>query len=130
MIVTGGEGWHKSVGVSVEIFNPHTKHSCRLPDLPGKARHAHSQCGRLICGGCCSSSSLQSCLKLNPLTGAFTPTSVKLLERRHSRLCWDVEGEGGPSLIIGGKHSPSSTELVNSDGLSSSASFNLQYDTV
>ena len=74
------------------------------------------------------SKTTQSCLKLNPLTGVFTPTSVKLVEERWTHLCWDVEGEGGPTLIIGGTGSPRSTELVTSDGLSSSANFSLQYD--
>ena len=129
MLLTGGEP-SESVGVSVEVFNPHTNHSCRLPDLPDEKRWDHSQCGGMICGGNRSpTTALRSCLKLNPLTGAFTPTSVRLVEKRYNHLCWDVEGEGGPTLLIGGGLSPRSTELVNSDGLSSSASFTLQYDT-
>ena len=127
VIVTGGRPG-VLLGVSVEVFNPHTNHSCSLPDLPGGMRDSHSQCGGIICGGE-DSSTQQSCLKLNPLTGAFTPTSVRLVESRYAHLCWDVEGEGGPSLLIGGWLSPYSTELVNSDGSSSSASFTLQYDT-
>ena len=121
------------VGFKVEIFNPKTNHSCNLPNLPTisgsrEVRYQHSQCGGMICGGGYNSSTQRSCLKLNPLTGAFTPTSVRLVENRGGHLCWDVEGEGGPTLLIGGTDSPRSTELVNSDGLSSSASFNLQYD--
>ena len=126
VIVTGGRP--SPVGVSVEVFNPHTKHSCSLTHLPGHEIFLHSQCGRMICGGI-SFSNQQSCLKLNPLTGAFTPTYGKLVEKRYNHLCWDVEGEGGPTLLIGGQFSPRSTELVSSDGLSSSASFTLQYDT-
>ena len=129
MIVTGGQSY-SSVGVSVEIFNPHTNHSCSLPDLPGEARWQHSQCGGMICGGGdFNTSTYQSCLKLNPLTGAFTPTSVSLVEERDYHLCWEIEGKGGPTLLIGGEFSPRSTELVNSDGSSSSTSFTLQYDT-
>ena len=120
-----------SVGVRVEVFNPHTNHSCNLPDLPGEVRYSHSQCGRMICGGGASTLSTRSCLKLNPLTRAFTPTSVRLIKKRKDHLCWDVEGEGGPTLLIGAWHSDSrhSTELVNSDGSSFSASFTLKYDT-
>ena len=117
------------VGVSVEVFNPHTNHSCNLPNLPGDVRYEHSQCGGMICGGG-EPSTYQSCLKLNPLTGAFTPTSVRLEEMRYAHLCWDVEGEGGPTLLIGGGGSPRSTELVYSDGSSSSSSFTLPYDTM
>ena len=128
VIITGGRPYIL-VGEKVEVFNPHTKKTCRLPDLPGGARLSHSQCGHLLCGGGHSSSTEQSCLMLNPLTGDFTPTSVTLVERRAYHLCWEVEGEGGPTLLIGGGSSPRSTELVNSEGSSSSASFTLQYDT-
>ena len=126
------------VGFKVEIFNPKTNHSCSLPNLPTisgsrEVRYQHSLCGGMICGGAgggYNSSTQRSCLKLNPLTGAFTPTSVRLVERRYDHLCWDVEGEGGPTLLIGGRFSPRSTELVYSDGSSSSSSFTLPYDTM
>ena len=127
MIITGGSP-SGSVGVSVEVFNPRTRHSCRLDDLPGEVRHRHTLCGQMICGGG-RSSTRRSCLKLNPLTGAFTPTSVRLVEERSAHLCWAVEGEGGPTLLIGGDYSRRSTELLSSDGLSSSATSPLQYDT-
>ena len=113
------------VGVSVEVFNPHTNHSCRLADLPGEVRYGHTLCGQMLCGGGDFSSTQRSCLKLNPLTGAFSPTSVRLVEEREDHLCWDVDGD---VLLLGGGFSQRSTELVNSDGLSSSASFNLIYD--
>ena len=112
----------------MEVFNIKTKNSCPLSDLPGGKRYYHSLCGRLLCGGY-DSSTEQSCLMLNPLTGNFTPTSVRLREKRYNHLCWDVEGENGPILLIGGSHSNRSTELVSHDGSSSSASFNLTYDT-
>ena len=67
-------------------------------------------------------------MKLNPQTGTFDPTSVSLLEERRDHLCWEIEGEGGPTLLMGGFYSRS-TELVSPDGLSSSASFPLQYKT-
>ena len=62
---------------------------------------------------------------LNPLTGDFGPTSVRLREEREDHLCWEVEGD---VLLMGGGFSWRTTELVSSDGLSSSASFNLTYD--
>ena len=91
IIITGGNPI-QTAGVSVEVFNPHTKQTCRLPDLPGDVRSQHSLCGRLLCGGW-DSSTARSCLKLNLLTGVFTPTSVSLVENRTNHLCWDVEGE-------------------------------------
>ena len=69
---------------------------------------------------------------LNPLTGVFTPTSVTLRMDRWNHMCWDVEGETGPTLLMGGwfyGFYASSTELVSRDGSSSSVSFNLTYDT-
>ena len=127
-MITGGKP-SDEVGVSVEVFNPHTNHSCRLADLPGEGRYQHTLCGKMLCGGGPFSSTLRSCLKLNPLTGAFSPTSVSLVEGRDGHLCWEVEGEGGPTLLIGGHYSNRSTELLTSDGLSSSASFPLKYNT-
>jgi len=129
VIITGGDPF-SSVGVKVEVFNMKTNKTCELPDLPGGVRVCHSQCGHLLCGGGYYPSSTQrSCLILNPLTGDFTPTSVTLRERRVNHLCWDVEGENGPTLLMGGISSPRSTELVSSNGSSSSANFTLTYDT-
>ena len=122
VIITGGCRYSNMV----EVFNPQTKQTCRIPDLPGTKIWSHSQCGRLLCGGGGWYSSTQrSCKMLNPLTGIFTRTSVRLREKRDGHLCWDVEGETGPILLMGG----TSTELVSPDGSSSSASFNLQYKT-
>ena len=127
-MITGGEP-RLSVGNSVEVFNPHTNRSCNLTDLPGEVRYGHSLCGDLLCGGDSSSSTRRSCLKLDPQTGVFTSTSVSLEEERALHQCWDVKGEGGPILLIGGGYSPRSTELVSPDGSTSTANFTLQYDT-
>ena len=127
VLITGGEP-RDSVGVKVEVFNIKTKKSCPIANLPGGVRLKHSQCGRLLCGGW-ESSTQRSCLMLNPLTRAFTPTSVSLREKREGHLCWDVEGENGPTLLMGGIHSRRSTELLSPDGSSSSANFTLTYDT-
>ena len=126
VIITGGSP-RDSVGVSVEVFNPQTNNSCRLPDLPGEVRYFHSLCGDLLCGGADSSSTRRPCLKLSPQTGVFTSASVSLVEERADHQCWDVEGEG--VLLIGGGYSPRSTELVSPDGSFSSPNFTLPYDT-
>ena len=117
--------------MKVEVFNLRTKKSCLLADLPGDVRYKHSLCGRLLCGGHGDyfTSAERSCLMFNPLTGNFTSTSVRLGEERVDHLCWDVEGENGPTFLMGGRFSPRSTELVSSDGSTSSANFNLKYDT-
>ena len=110
-----------------EVFNINNNKICRFHGLLVGGRKGHSICGHLLCGG---HDTRQSCLMLNTLTGEFTPTSVRLKGKRHGHLCWDVEGENGPALLMGGSiYSERSTELVSSDGSSSSASFNLTYDT-
>ena len=126
VLITGGSP-SRSVGVKVEVFNLHSKRSCQLLDLPGGVRASrHSLCDRMLCGGRYST---RSCRMLNPLTGDFTTTSVTLVENRRNHLCWNGDGENGPTLLIGGSYSSRSTELVRSDGLTSSASFNLTYGT-
>ena len=110
-------------------FNTKSKRSCQLADLPGQGRQSASLCGRLLCGGGQVSAMWRTCLMLDPITGVFTTTSVTLREGRYDHLCWDVEGENGPTLLMGGLNSETSTELVSSDGSSSSASFTLKYAT-
>ena len=128
MLISGGKPEEKKV----EMFIPRTGKICQLPDLPDLERNVHSFCGRLLCGGSFSSTSTQqSCLLFNPLTGNFSSTPVILRHRRHEHLCWEVGGEGGDVLLMGGTHHQArrNTELVTADGASSSASFDLQYDT-
>ena len=72
-----------------------------------------------------------NCLSLDPRTGLFLPTSgLSLGEERSGHLCWEVEGEGGEILLLGGDHQDSqlTTELINSN--SSTPSFPLKYDTM
>ena len=126
IIITGGV-LRDTTSKCVEVFNPHTHHSCLLPDLPDN-RSSHTHCGRpgLLCGG--YDRVERSCIKLDPLTGSWSDTSVSLAEERRFHLCW--AGEGDAILLIGGWASPRSTELVSPDGVSSSASFTLPYNTV
>ena len=125
------------------MFNSNTSHSCRRSDFPGGERSGHSLCGHFLCGGGTSTDSdtQRTCLKLNPLTGDFTFTPVTLIHKRSGHMCWDIDGEDGPVLLLGGvgkwvndgSHGPEAsrtTELVSSDGSSSSASFSLLNDTM
>ena len=121
MIITGGS----TVGSKVEVFNIRTKKSCQLADLPGTGRNLHSLCGRLLCAGAFE---LRSCPRLNTLTGVFHLTAVTLKRERQEHWCWDLEGEDGPILLMGG-FGDHTTELVGSDGSYSSYSFNLVDNT-
>ena len=115
-------------GAQVEIYNLDSARTCSLSNLPnGESRSGHTRCGGLLCGDADWNSALEkSCLKLNPLTGNFTATSVSLVEARSDHLCWELGGAGGEILLMGGPAQERSTELVSLDG-SSSANFTLKY---
>ena len=101
MMITGGYNAlvGSSVGKSVEVFNPHTNHSCRLRDLPGERRYRQSLCRDLLCGGL-DSSTRRSCLKLDPQTGVFTPAAVRLEEERYYHQCGSYQTDGGDEVRL------------------------------
>ena len=100
--------------------------SCELPTLPGPRYH-HSQCGALLCGGEGGVGSPRtSCLKFQ--AGTFTETSVTLVQKRATHLCWTLnEGE---ILLMGGSYSFKTTEIVNAEGTHSTPGFDLPYGTM
>ena len=115
MLITGG----RSNSGSVEAYNPHTKKICKLPDLPD-GRFGHTVCGGLLCGG--KGNQVKSCLKLGP--SGFVKATVSLKQSRSYHLCWNVP-EG--VLLLGGRSSPSTTELVSYDGSTSVSKFDLSH---
>ena len=137
-VITGGDP-ASLAGDSVEVYNPLTERTCWLYDLPDQRRY-HSLCANLICGGLNAETyiyslfnsyeTLQSCLYLEPRVGRFYNTLVWLKQKREDHLCWEIEGEGGDILLLGGIHSPISTERVNPQGRSSSSSFRLDHNTM
>ena len=115
-----GEGGQIS---SAEIFNPTKGHSCPGGHL-SQARHAHTLCNRMVCGGFSTETS-QSCELYDP-SSTYTSLPVTLLHRRSYHLCWGLPN--GDVLLLGGAYSASSletTERVSADGSTSSADFNL-----
>ena len=116
-IITGGGN---SAAVKSEVFNPLSGRSCPLPDLP-EVTYGHSHCGNLLC-------QYKSCLKMNP-TGSFSPSPVSLLQRREYPLCWSIPGAGSEVMLLGGDHSPTTTEIVSADGSSTKPSWDLKYKT-
>ena len=114
-----GEGT-SAAGKKVELWNPVSRRSCQLPDLP-EEKSLHSYCGNLLCH-------FKSCLKMNS-TGSFSPASVSLLENRFGHLCWSLPGVGGEVMLLGGIGSPNTTEVISSNSNSTKPSWNLKYQT-
>ena len=111
----------KASWTKVEIFNPVSRHTCPLPDLPGMGMGRHSQCGNVLC-------KYKSCLKMNS-TGSFSPASVSLQQERMAHLCWSLPGGGGEVMLLGGRWSSTTTEIVSADGSSTKPSWDLKYKT-
>ena len=117
----GYAGGEKS---SAEIFNPRKGHSSPGGHL-SQARHAHTLCNRMVCGGFSTETS-QSCELYDP-SSTYTSLPVTLLQRRSYSLCWGLPN--GDVLLLGGAYSTGSletTERVSADGSTSSAAFNLE----
>ena len=109
---------------TAEIFDPASKKSCALPDLPDY-RHDHSQNGNLACGGGgYSSNSGLTCIKWSKASGTWIE-SYRLKVASYEHVSWET-----PSgvYLIGGKYSLKNSKLIKSDGTVEDG-FNLKYDT-
>ena len=120
-IISGG--FHEGTHEKVELYNPVSGNSCPVQDLQ-EARRYHTSCSGLICGGWDSSSSSRSCEKISGTEVSPLP-SLTLRQYRALHLCWSLPGD--KILLLGGRHSPITTEIVS--GTSSSGSFDLPYKT-
>ena len=85
-------------------------------------RYYHTMEGLTVCGGSAYTDTNKLCLAL---TGAGWANTSYLLEWRYFHTSW-----ASPLglLLLGGEHSPRSTELIQEDG-SSTYSFDLVADT-
>ena len=108
---------------SIEEFNPSTKNSCKVGDLP-QAREDGSLCNNVYCGG---NGGEGSCVKVEG--GTSTQMSANLVQKRAYHLCWGLPS--GEILLMGGNDNSAktTTERLSSDGSSSSPDFNLAYPT-
>ena len=109
---------------SAEEFNPETRQSCAVGDIP-KANYQGSLCNNMYCGGY---GGLTSCVRFHG-NGTFTPLPVTLVKLRRYHICWGLPS--GEVILMGGQAGTAITiERVSADGSSSSPDFNLPYDTV
>ena len=123
VLITGGaDGDDRK---SSEIYNPLTKTSCSLPQLPD-ARGGHSQNAGLTCGGGYKApASANTCVKWNPASGTWKKSHT-LKEGRIGHVSWAAES--GVYLLGGNSANTRRTsEKVNKDG-SVEDSFSLKYD--
>ena len=118
ILITGGEPELTSVEVLASFGIPH---NCTVPPLPA-SRHSHTQDGAVACGGSGVTATRTSCVSL---TASGWTTSHQLVEGRVSHVSW-LSPAG--LLLMGGRHSDQTTELLTDTG-SSSPSFDLEYDT-
>ena len=70
LIVGGSDG---GVAKRVDVYNPHSKKSCRLADLPNYSRFYHQMCGNLLCGG---KEGGYNCMLWNEVDKTFSKVSV------------------------------------------------------
>jgi len=122
IIIAGG--YHSGNQKSAEIFAPLSSEDCPVGDLQ-QARHSHSWCNNLLCGGFGSQTS-RTCEMFDGGESNFTLLPVTLLEKRSYHLCWGRKS--GDVLLLGGFYSSTTTERVSADGSSSSADFDLAYE--
>ena len=134
VLITGGlgsRGDHLDQFGS-EIYDPITKTSCVLPNLP-KGRYSHTQDGLLICGGfdegggVSEDTPLKTCLTWNH---GIWNVSHHLSSRRSGHSSW-TSATNNKTYLMGGNQQDyrQSTEIVGPDG-SVEEGFDLHYGTM
>jgi len=120
VLISGGNPssrWRK-----VELYNPITKTSCSLPDLPAD-RFGHTSVGGVICGGG-GTSTRTSCIDIS--SGRWSGTKYEATRRRFYHLVWYIK-PGESFMLLGGRFNPKTTDIVHYNG-KVEPGFNLQYD--
>ena len=114
-------------GRTAEIYNPLTKTSCSLPQLP-EMRYQHTQDGELACGGPITIMegvlSNSTCIKWSPVSGTWTKSHT-LIRKRHGHVSWATTSG---VYLIGSHYSARTSEKVKVDG-SVEGTFGLKYHT-
>ena len=120
IIVTGGGFTDNETQLSVEVLKKEGTSwtSCSLPDLPD-TRYGPTQNGLITCGGLYDNP--QVCLSF--MDGQWKQSHY-LAKARMQHSAWK-SSEG--ILLMGGSYTPSTTELLNDNGLTT-RQFNLKYE--
>ena len=124
VLITAGYNGRGPPSRSAEIYNPLTKTSCSLPQLP-VSRQQHTQDGDLACdGGGSSGATYTTCVKWSPVSGTWTKSHT-LRQRRTGHVSWAT---ASGVYLIGGTFSMRTSEKLKVDG-SVEFGFGLKYDT-
>ena len=124
VLITGGYILNNGARYrSAEIYNPITRTSCSLPQLP-EGRRGHSQDGGLLCGGGNTAALQNICGKWSPASGTWTQSHT-LRQKREDHVAWATTSG---VYLIGGQYSPRTSEKVKLDG-SVEEGFGLRNDT-
>ena len=108
---------------TVEVLFPNGTSYCSLTDLP-EDRSSHCHDGLVICGGGFSSDTYGNCVTLTD--GQWTE-SHKLLYQRNQHTSWAL-GDGRV-MLMGGRRSLTTTEILTPGSSTSTKGFALKYDT-
>ena len=104
----------------MELIEMFSKKSCPANDLPFEIA-THTMCGNLLCGG--TPDIPRSCYRIDR-GFHLTKLNLTLLKPRTDHQCWTLDNND--VLLMGGG---TTTELVKSDGSSSSLSFTLAHSS-
>ena len=139
LIMTGGRNNGADLN-SVEVYVPSTNTFCSLPPLP-VTTYEHTQDGLLLCGGdqCppapaagrCGHKAApvpsEMCHTYFPVSGLWIETHP-LHERRSGHSSW--QREDGTVLLIGGRFSARTTEIVDHKYMVGFRPYELQNSTL
>ena len=105
VLITGGDDI-----LTAEIFNPVTKTSCSLPQLP-EQRSSHSMDKGLVCGGSLTANR-KTCVTWTPTSGTWNQSHT-LRHPRSDHVSWAT---ASGVYLMGGQYSSMTSEKVNLDG--------------
>ena len=102
---------------SSELYDPALNKTLPMGDTV-ENRLGATFCNSFLCGGHPSD---RSCEKFDG--NSFELLPVSLVEQREFHMCWGLKS--GDVILLGGKNSPTTSEVVSADGTLSTPSFDV-----
>ena len=104
------------------VFYPTNKQSCVLPSLPDK-RDGHTMDSLEICGG--YTSTRTTCITFT--SGQWVTSHALTTEGRYDHTSWSTKAG---IVLMGGRYSTNTTELLTEEECDGVPGFGMQYDTM